>query len=189
MSKKKTPRKSARLAMLTAVSVVLVALIRFPIFPAAPYLMYDPADVPILVAAFLYGPWSGVAVTVVVSIIQGVVMSGDGIVGIIMHIFATGAFCLVAGYIYKARRTLGGAVLALLLGTMTMAVVMAGCNVVLTPIYTGLPRKEVIDMLVPVIIPFNLLKAGLNSLATFIVYKPISRLFGTEAAKPVKESI
>lgn len=184
---KENTRKLVRLAMLTALSVVLVALIRFPIFPAAPYLMYDPADVPILISAFLYGPWAGVAVTVVVSVIQGIAMSGDGIIGILMHIFATGAFCLVAGYLYKARRTLGGAVLALVLGTLTMAVVMAGCNVVLTPIYTGMPRKEVIDMLVPVIIPFNLLKAGLNSLATFAVYKPVGRLLGTELHKPAKE--
>ena len=156
-------KRISRLAMLTALSVVLVALIQFPIFPAAPYLKYDPADIPILIAAFLYGPWYGVAVTAVVSFIQAFLMGGDGIVGAVMHIFATGAFCLVAGYIYKAHRTLKGAVVGLICGTVTMALVMAGCNLVLTPIYTGMPRAEVAKLLVPVIIPFNLLKAGINS--------------------------
>ena len=39
---------------------------------------------------------------------------------------------------------------------------------------------EVVDaMLVTVILPFNLLKAGINSVITFLVYKPISRfVFG-----------
>ncbi len=179
-------QKLVRLAMLTALSVVLVLYVRFPIFPAAPYLVYDPADVPILIATFLYGPWSGVAVTVAVSLIQGVAMSADGIVGIVMHILATGAFCLVAGYLYRAKRTLGGAVLALVCGTLTMAAAMAGCNLVLTPIYTGMPRAEVAKMLVPVIIPFNLIKAGINSLATFLVYKPAGRLFGMGESKPAQ---
>ncbi len=34
------------MAMLVAVSVVLVYLVHFPIFPAAPFLEYDPADIP-----------------------------------------------------------------------------------------------------------------------------------------------
>ena len=176
-------QKIARLAMLTALSIVLVAFIQFPIFPAAPYLKYDPADVPILIAAFLYGPWYGVAVTALVSLIQGFAMAGDGIVGAVMHFVATGAFCIVAGYIYKAHRTIKGAVVGLICGTCTMALVMAGCNLVLTPIYTGMPRGEVAKMLVPVIIPFNLLKAGINSAVTFVVYKPVERLFGLKTEK------
>ena len=39
----------------------------------------------------------------------------------------------------------------------------------------GTGTKEVIALLVPAIIPFNLLKAGINSVATFIVYKPLSK--------------
>ena len=41
----------------------------------------------------------------------------------------------------------------------------------------GAPREAVVQMLVPVIIPFNLVKSGVNSLITFVVYKSISRLF------------
>ncbi|MEA5051612.1 MAG: ECF transporter S component [Oscillospiraceae bacterium] len=182
MVRNEKTRKLTRLAMLSAVSVVLVALIHLPIFPAAPYLKYDPADIPILIATFLYGPWYGVAVTVVVSLIQGLTVSADGgVIGIVMHILATGAVCIVAGYIYKARHTLRGAIVALAAGTLTMAAVMAGCNLLLTPLYTGLPVAEVAKLIVPVILPFNLLKAGINSVVTFFVYKPISRLFAHDA--------
>ena len=39
----------------------------------------------------------------------------------------------------------------------------------------GTPRAAVTAMLVPVIIPFNLIKAGINALVTFVVYKSVSR--------------
>ena len=38
-------------------------------------------------------------------------------------------------------------------------------------------RAEVAKLLIPVIVPFNLLKAGINAALTFVVYKPIHRLF------------
>jgi riboflavin transporter FmnP len=41
--------------MLAAISLLLVYLIHFPIFPGAAFLEYDMADVPILIATFLFG--------------------------------------------------------------------------------------------------------------------------------------
>ena len=42
--------------MLTAISIVFVSVIHFPLFPAAAFLEYDPADIPILIGTFAYGP-------------------------------------------------------------------------------------------------------------------------------------
>lgn len=39
-------RKLTALGMLGAISLILVATVHFPIIPAAPFLEYDPADVP-----------------------------------------------------------------------------------------------------------------------------------------------
>ena len=64
-------RKLATMAMLVAISIVLVYLIHFPIFPGAAFLEYDPADIPILIGAFAYGPVAGVLLTVVTAVIQG----------------------------------------------------------------------------------------------------------------------
>ena len=162
--------------MLAAVAIVLVAVIHLPILPAAPFLEYDPADIPILIGTFLYGPWTGLALTVVVSLLQGITVSAaSGWIGIVMHILATGAFALIAGSIYRVRHTRGGAALALVAGSIAMTIIMVGCNLVFTPIFMGTGTKEVIALLVPAIIPFNLLKAGINSVATFIVYKPLSK--------------
>ena len=63
-------RKLTTLAMLAALAIILVAFIHFPLIPAAPFLEYDPADIPILIGSFVYGPWVGLGLTAVVSILQ-----------------------------------------------------------------------------------------------------------------------
>ena len=168
----------AHLAVLVAMSVLLVYLIHFPIMPAAPFLEYDPADIPILVGTFLFGPGAGLIITAVACIVQGLTVSASsGIIGIMMHFFATGSYVIVAGLIYVKHHTKGGAVAALIAGTLTMTAVMVAWNLVMTPIFMGTPRAAVAAMIVPVIIPFNLIKAALNGAITCVVYKSISRVF------------
>lgn len=90
------------MALLCAMSLVLMYVVRFSIFPAAPYLEYDMADVPILIGTFLFGPVSGLILTLIVSLLQWITVSiASGWVGAVMHFFATGAFVLIAGLIYK----------------------------------------------------------------------------------------
>ncbi len=170
-------KRLTEMAVLAAMSIILVATIHFPIFPAAPFLEYDPADIPIFIGAFMFGPLTGLVITIVVSIIQGVTVSAhSGVIGIIMHIFATGSFVLVAGHIYKRNRTKKGAVVALIAGVCAMTLAMTLWNYIVTPIFMGVPREAVAQMLIPVIIPFNLIKAGFNAVVTFVIYKPLSGL-------------
>ena len=170
-------RRLTAMAMLVAVSVILLYLVHFPIFPAAAFLEYDPADIPILIGTFLFGPGAGLALTVAASIIQGLTVSaGSGPIGIIMHILSTGSMVLVAGSIYRRKHTRKGAAIALVAGVVTMTAAMSICNLIFTPIFMGAPLEAVLSMLVPIIIPFNLIKSGANSIITFIIYKSISRL-------------
>ena len=164
------------MALLVAVSVVLIYAIRFPLVPAAAFLEYDPADIPILIGALAYGPLAGVMLTVIASVIQGLTVSaGSGLYGIVMHIIATSTLVIVAGSIYKVRRTKSGAVLALVCGTLAMGLIMMPANHFITPMFTGWPTEAVDALLLPGILPFNLIKAGLNSIVTFLVYKTVSR--------------
>lgn len=171
-----TVRRLTRLAMLTAISVVLLMVLRIP-FPPAPFLEYDAADVPIFLATFAYGPVAGFIVAVLASLVQGfTVSSGSSFIGIIMHILATGSYALVAGNIYRRNKTMKTALFALAAGTVTMTLVMVGCNLIFTPIFLNTPVEAVLKMIVPVIIPFNLLKAGINSAFTFLLYKQLGKL-------------
>ncbi len=65
----------AKMGMLVAVSIVLVYFVHFPIFPAVAFLEYDPADIPILMGTFAFGPVAGILLTVVTAVIQGVTVS------------------------------------------------------------------------------------------------------------------
>lgn len=174
-------RKLTTMGLMAAISVVLVYLIHFPIFPAALYLEYDPADIPIFICTFLYGPGAGFLLSVLASTIQGVTVSAaSGWIGILMHIFATGSFALVAGTIYRHGKSKRSAMLALAAGVLTMTAMMVLWNLIFTPIFTGMPRDGVMAILVPVIIPFNLIKAGANALITMLVYKKISAVIAHE---------
>ena len=170
-------RKLTIVAMLTAISAVLIVLIHFPLFPSAPFLQYDPADVVILIGTFAYGPVVGLFITILSSFIQAFLLGGDGIYGFLMHVTASGILALVAGCIYLAVHTRAGALIALAAGTLSMGLAMMVANHFITPYFMGAPTAVVDAMLLPVILPFNLLKAGINSVITFLVYKTVSRSF------------
>jgi len=171
-------RKITTMGMLVALGVVAVALVEVPIFPAAPFLKYDPADIPILIGTLIYGPGAGLILTVLVSFIQSFMIHGSsGIVGFFMHVVATGAMALVAGLMYqKGSPTRSRAALSLSLGAATMVVCMVGMNLIVTPIFMGAPVEAVLSMLVPVIIPFNIIKAGLNSIIALLVYQYVEHM-------------
>lgn len=174
-------KRMVTMAAFAAISIVLVLLIHFPIFPAVGFLEYDPADIPILLCTFMFGPVYGIVLTVIVSILQGITVSAaSGIYGIIMHIIATSAYVLVAGFIYKRHRTFVGAIIALICGMLAMTAIMIPANLFITPIFMGVPRQAVIDLL-GFIIAFNAIKAGINGVVTFLVYKPLRKLLKTDS--------
>ena len=163
----------AKLAMMIAISCVLVLLIRIP-FPPAPFLVYDPADIPIYIATFAFGPVAGLVVTLIVSLIQAFALGGDGVYGFIMHFAATGMFALVAGLIYSKHKTKKNAVVAIIAGILVMTLVMCVANYFVTSAFMGVPKQAIVAMLPTVVIPFNLLKGGINGFVTFLIYKRIS---------------
>ena len=175
-------RKLTTIAILTALSVCFVALIHFPIFPAVAFLEYDPADIPILICGFAFGPVAGLAVTLIASFIQGFTVSAQsGIYGIIMHIIATGTFVLVAGFLYQKHKTKKWAAVAIVIGTVTMVVCMFFANLIITPYFMmGAVNSGTVSAvlsLMPFILLFNLIKAGVNGLITFFIYKRVKHLF------------
>lgn len=165
----------AKLAMMTAISLVLIFLIRIP-FPPAPFLVYDPADIPIYITSFAYGPLSGLAVTLVTCLIQAFMLGGDGLYGFIMHFFATGITAFVIGALYRKCKTKRRAIIALATGIVVCVLVMCVVNLLITPYYMGVDIKAVAAMIPTIILPFNLLKIGINSLLTFLLYKRVSKL-------------
>ena len=200
------------MAMLAAISIVLVYFVRIPLVPAAPFLLYDMADVPVLLAAFMISPGAGLLVLFVVSVIQAFLLGGNGIIGLIMHFFASGALVLVASGIYNALKPRKGAlIVGLVCGSLMMTLLMIPLNFIFTPkvmmdVPIGEAARIFIDglkggidasaygemtvgayqavkgLLLPGIIPFNLIKAGLNSAIFFILFKSLRFILDKRAS-------
>ena len=83
---------------------------------------------------------------------------------------------LVAGSIYKHNKTKKTAVIALICGAIVQTLAMIVMNMIFTPLFMGAPLEVVMSMMIPAIIPFNALKAGINCAITFFLYKSISHL-------------
>lgn len=144
-----------------------------PIMPAAPFLSYDAKDIILAISGFILGPLSAFVITVIVSLIEMITISTTGVYGLIMNIFASSMFCVIPAIFYKKFKNLGGAILGLIVGIVSTTAGMLLWNYVITPIYMGYPRAAVAKMLVPVFLPFNLLKTGINASLTMLLYKPV----------------
>lgn len=81
-----------------------------------------------------------------------------------------------AALIYRHAHTRKGAVIGLVVGALLALVAAIAGNLVITPIYTGWPVSEVAAIIVPALLPFNLIKFVIHGVVTFLVYKPISNL-------------
>lgn len=138
------------------------------------FLKYDPKDIIITLGGLIWGPMTSFSVSVIVSLIEMVTISENGILGCIMNIVSSCSFACTAAVIYKKKRTLKGAVVGLLSGSVAMVLVMMLWNYLIAPIYMGYPREAVAKLLLPAFLPFNLLKSGLNAGFTFLLYKPIT---------------
>lgn len=168
--------------IMTAISLVLV-LPSFKIFPAASFLEYNPSDIPIIIATMTLGPVWGVLISIIVSAIQALTISPEsGMYGFLMHVSATCVFALVSGLAFcptKKKReeifTPGAKYvlrlwISLILGGIASVLIMIPMNLIFVPFFMGGTFKDVIPMLLPAIIPFNVLKMIINCAGIGILF-------------------
>ncbi len=173
MTDKKTKniKQLVALAMLAALAYAVMLVIKIPVS----FLSYDAKDVVIALAGFIYGPLSAFVISAVVSLVEMVTVSDTGIIGCVMNILSTCSLVCVASFVYKRNKTITGAVMGLVSGVIFMTAIMLLWNYLITPLYMNQPREEVVKLLVPLFLPFNLIKGSINATITLLVYKPIVR--------------
>lgn len=173
---KLTVKKITTLAMLAAMAYIVMAFIRIPLMPAAPFLEYDPKDIFFVIAGFLFGPLESLVIIVLVCLIEMVTVSTSGPIGLLMNVIASACFVIPAALIYKKKKSLTFAVIGLAAGVLCMTGSMVLWNWLISPLYMGVPQEVIVPMLPTVFAPFNLIKAGINMALTLIIYKPISAI-------------
>ena len=159
------------MAVLAAIAYMIVAFVRIPVVL---FLKYEPKDVVITIGGFLLGPMASFIISAIVSLVEMVSVSDTGPIGCLMNLISTCSFACVASLIYKKKHSINGAVMGLLAGSVCMIVIMLLWNWLITPLYMGATREAVEAMLLPVFLPFNALKAGLNSALILCLYKPLT---------------
>ena len=164
-------KKITTIGVLCAMAMVTNLLISFPLVPAASFLKYDPKDIIIVMGGFIYGPLTSFLMSFICSILE-IMFKGGNALDVLMNMVSTCTFACVAAYAYQKQHTKKGAIVGLIAGVIISAGVMCLWNYVITPIYYGWPREEVVAILVPGILPFNLLKSGINAVITLFLYKP-----------------
>ncbi|MEE0830041.1 MAG: ECF transporter S component [Longicatena sp.] len=172
---KLTTKKISVIAMLSAMAMIVSLLFYIPIVPAVSFLKYEAKDVLVTICGFIYGPMAALFSSSVTAVLE-MFLRGGNIIDVIMDIISTGSFACVAAYMYKKQCTQKGAVLGLFLGSVLMVVLMMVWNYVVTPIYYNMPREAVVALMIPGFLPFNAIKAILNTLLIMLLYKPIVRI-------------
>ena len=165
-------KKIAMLGVLAALAYLSVVLINIPVV-SVDFLKYEPKDVIIALGGFMFGPLPAALLSVVVSLLEMVTISSTGIIGCVMNILSTWGFACVAAIVYKRMHTLKGAIIGLVTGCLATTALMLLWNYLVTPIYQGMPRQAIADLLLPVFLPFNLAKGGMNMAATLLLYPPV----------------
>ena len=158
------------IAMMCAFAYVIMLVARIPVVL---FVKYDPKDVIITIGGFIFGPFTSFLISIVVAFIEMITVSETGIIGFIMNVLSTCCFACTAAYFYKKKHTIFGAVLGLVIGIFITTGVMLLWNYFIAPFYMGYPREAIAELLLPAFLPFNLLKGGLNTALTLLLYKPI----------------
>lgn len=172
-AKKINVRQLVILGMFCALAYAVMLLSKMIPISVAGFLTLDFKDVIIAIASLLFGPIPGVIISVIVSFIEMITVSSTGPIGLLMNILATCSFVVPMSIIYKNKKNLSGAIAGAIAGVLCMTVIMILWNWLITPLYMGVPRETVVAMLLPVFLPFNLIKAAMNAAATVLLYKPV----------------
>lgn len=171
-------KKMTTISLLCTIAyVVMLTKNLFPaLFPSASFLQYDPKDVVVVIGGFIYGPLASFVISLIVSFIEMITVSDTNIIGCIMNVASTCAFACTAAAIYSRRRTVAGGVIGLIVGSICATATMLVLNYWVTPLYMHLDRKVISENLLPVFLPFNLIKSVLNSAIVLLIYKPTTRV-------------
>ena len=140
------------MAMFAALAYGVTFVFRIPV----QFLTFDAKDAVLTIAAFMYGPLAAIIMALIPAFIELITISGTGIYGFLMNFMSSACFAFVASLIYKYKRTLNGAIIALYVSTIATVSLMMVLNIIITPLYMGVERSAVISLIPSLLLPFNL---------------------------------
>ncbi|MGN1145559.1 MAG: ECF transporter S component [Acetatifactor sp.] len=198
-------RKVAMIGMFSAIAMIL-HLFDFPLPFAPDFYRLDFSELPILIGTFAFGPAAGVMMEFVKILLKLFVKgTTTAFVGDLAN-FAVGcSFILPASVIYAFRKNKKSAMIACVVGTLTLTVFGTAFNAVyLLPAFSKLygmslesilakgamvnplvSEGSIVSFVVACVAPLNLIKGTIASVVTLLIYKPLSPIIksGQSSAK------
>lgn len=161
------------MALMCAIALLL-SFIEFPLFPAASFLKLDFSLVPTMVVGFAYGPGPGLVVGLACAMAHAAI-TGNW-VGCLMSCIVAVVYIVPAAIIYRRMHTMKGGIVGLVVSTICLVVGIIIANLIIDPLFYGMPFEAVAALVVPAILPFNIIKGVLVSALILLVYKSTSNL-------------
>ena len=186
--KKVSMRKLTGTAMLTAIAYVLMFLdFSVPFMPS--FIKMDLSELPALIGSFAYGPVAGVIICLIKNVLHLFITTTGG-VGELSNFLLGASFVLVAGGVYRFKKTRTGALIGSVLGAVLMGLFSIVSNYFLVyPIYYNFMPKEailsayqlifsgvhnILECLIVFNAPFTCIKGLISVVITFLIYKRLS---------------
>lgn len=178
-----------KVSILSVIAYVLMVL-EMPVIMFPAFLKIDFSDIPAILGAFALGPTAGIMIELVKNILHWITSTTTGGVGELANFVIGCAWIIPAAFIYKRHKQKKYAIIGMIVGTMSMAIIGGIVNYyVMIPFYAKIwPMEAILEMSAAAnplivdlktlifygIIPFNLLKGIIISIVTMLIYKKLS---------------
>lgn len=166
--------------VLSALSIILEFL-NFPIFPAFAFLKLDLSSLPALIGGFLLNPLAAVIIETV-KVLEMLLKTYTIGIGELSNFICSMALVLPPSIIYFYHRNAKWAIIGLTVGVVCEVAVSALSNYFfIFPMYIKamgfefMQNKTLENVILTVIIPFNVIKSVAASIITLLIYKPVSK--------------
>ena len=193
-----TATRISYLAVFTALSFILrLPWFEFYVIPAVPFLKVDFSGVFALIAGFSLGPVAGVVVSVLKELIYALSFSQSIGVGELANIIIMLPFILIPTILYKKHKGIKAVLILVSIGCVAQVVWSIPVNYFLTfpffmNLYAHMPWPKGMEYYLSLwywAVLFNFVKTAMLTVATLIIYKPLSRLIKLTNAKFTKSKM
>ena len=182
-------RRLTVIALLAAISFVLMVFPQFPLIPGATFLKIDFSFVPVLIGALMLDLKSGYAILILRSLLK-VLLNNSGVndyIGLPMNIVAMGVLLTVIMLMVGHRElTVKRFIAGSILGTVGLTLAMVILNYVYAvPLYAMFANFDIAKTiglgtyLLWMVIPFNLIEGAILTAVSGLVYLGLRQIINT----------
>ncbi len=165
----------AYMALFTALAFV-VSFLEFPIFPIAPYLKLDFANVFFMIEGFIFGPVEAV-VSIGIKELLCLMKSSSGGAGELANFLMSTAYVIVPSILYRFKKGRWWVAVTLVMACVLQVAVSLPVNRFINfPFFMGDGAAGAFAEAWPFVLAFNAIKSVIVSVIVVIIYKPLSRL-------------